>query len=98
LSEGPANLGEFSEGEAYFVGFERARSILYGDLGAFWHGEMHFPEDDSSPVVAGPVSATFAQLPIEIEFAREAGAVTRVTATTASGNTYGFAVQIDDDQ
>jgi hypothetical protein len=82
--------GEYQRGVPYR--FFYSRRTIHGALGSFWGTEASDPAA-GSPVRVGPVAGTSPELPVSlhIDFAQDG--LTRVQATTASGNAYTFSAK-----
>jgi hypothetical protein len=85
LTVSPASAdSSFDPLQTYEVTYAPWRGI-HGDLGAFYYTELTRGEDDTAPLIVGPVAATDPTLPVSLEIEHGASSFTRVTVVDASG-------------
>jgi hypothetical protein len=87
LSDNPGAGSDFSWQPTYVL-FTDPR-FVFGDLGAFWSGEMTWNADQQTLVV-GPVPETAPGLPVAMSLRFDGAALASVEAVMASGARYQF--------
>ena len=88
LTDDPPPAADFMPAQTYSLATDSR--FVYGELGAFWAGEMSW-DADAQTLVVGPVPETAPGLPVALWLRFDGNALMTVEAAMASGAHYHFA-------